>query len=341
MQTAPVLAKVASAGVAGAGSAGGRPEATVVVATHDRASLLPGLVAALEAQSARDRLEVVVVDDGSTDDTWEQLTALASRTALRLLALRVAATGGPSVPRNTGVAAATSRLVLFIDDDCLPEPSWAAALLGAASTGDVLRGPVRPVDAAHGPWDRSIDVSGPTPWFETSNLAVPRTAFVAAGGFRVDDLLPGRSAARGFGEDVLLGQSLAAQLGQHWVPEAVVRHRWLPGSFRGHLSGQWRVVGFPLLVRRLPRLREALFGRWFLSPRSAAFDVAVAAAVVGGVLTPWALFGIAPWCVVAWPDARRRGRVRAPWRLLQLAIADAVTLVALAEGSVRARRVLL
>ena len=341
MQTAPVLATVGSASVTSAGSTGGRPEATVVVATHNRAHFLPGLVAALEAQSARDRIEVVVVDDGSTDDTWQSLTTIAAATPLRLQALRVTATGGPSVPRNTGVEAAGADLVLITDDDCLPEPAWAEAMLTAAAAGGLLRGPVRPVDDRHGPWDRSIDVAGPTPWFETSNLALRRSVFIDAGGFVVEDFLPGRTAGRGFGEDVVFGHGVADRIGQRWAPDAVVRHRWLPGDFRGHLAGQWRVVGFPLLVRRLPRLRDALFGRLFLTRRSAAFDLAVAAAVVGGVVTPWALIGLAPWLATAWPDARRRGRVTIPLRMAQLAVADGVTLAALVEGSVRARRLVL
>lgn len=337
MRTAPVLDRLASVGAA----AGDPPDLTVVVATHNRAGYLAGLVDALESQSAGDRFEVVIVDDGSSDDTWAQLTSIVASTSLRLQALRVAGTGGPSLPRNTGVDVARADLVAITDDDCLPQASWVAALLDAATTTGLLRGPVRPVDAPHGPWDRSIDVAGPTPWFETSNIAFIRSEFAAVGGFPVDELLPGRAAARGFGEDVLLGHAIATLTGQHWVPEAMVRHRWLPGDFRGHLAGQWRVVGFPLLVRRLPALRAALFGRWFLTPRSAAFDLAIAAVVVGGALSPWALTGLLPWCALAWPDARRRGRGRAPWRLVQLAVADAVTFAALVDGSVRARRLVL
>jgi len=337
MRTAPVIDRVASAGF----DAGGQPDVTVVVATHNRAAFLPDLVAALEAQSAAARIDVVVVDDGSTDDTWQRLTDLATTTSLRLQALRVDATGGPSLPRNTGVDVARASLVAITDDDCLPDPGWTSAMLAAGLSGRLLRGPVRPVDARHGPWDRSIDIAGPTPWFETCNLAVDRAEFVKAGGFATDELLPGRRGARGFGEDVLLGHALSERIGQQWVPEAVVRHRWVVGDFGGHLSGQWRVVGFPLLVRRLPALRHRLFGRWFLTRRSAAFDLAVAAVVVGALLTPWALLAALPWAVSAWPDARRRGRLRAPLRLAQLALADAVTLVALVDGSIRARRVVL
>jgi hypothetical protein len=51
--------------------------------------------------------------------------------------------------------------------------------------------------------------------------------------------------------------------------------------------------------------------------------------------------GVLPWLVEAWPDARRRGRGTVVLRLAQLAVADAVTAVALADGSLRARRPLL
>jgi hypothetical protein len=337
MRTAPVLARLTSAGY----HAGDPPELTVVVATHNRATLLPGLIAALDGQSALDRIEVVVVDDGSTDATWNRLADLVAASGWRWLALRLAGTGGPSLPRNTGVNEARASLIAVTDDDCLPEPGWAAAMLSAVGDGGLVRGPVWPAEDPHGPWDRSIEVAGPTPWFETCNLGFERAAFVAAGGFPTEELLPGRASARGFGEDVLLGHALAERIGQRWVPAAGVRHRWLAGDYRGHLAGQWRVVGFPLLVRRVPELRRALTGRIFLTKRSAAFDLAAVCVVAATVAGPWALVGGLPWCAVAWPDARRRGRGRAPLRLAQLAVADAVTLLALLEGSARARRVVL
>lgn len=314
---------------------------TVVVATHQRASLLPGLVRALEAQTAAGRLEVVIADDGSTDETWPTLTRLAATTPLPLLALRLPACGGPSVPRNTAIAAARAAAVAMTDDDCLPDPQWAEAILTALDEGsEFIRGPVRPADEPHGAWDRSIDVAGETPWFETANLGVDRAAFVAAGGFPRIDLLAGRRGVRGFGEDVLFGRQFARQHPPLWVESAVVRHRWLPGRYRDYLSGQWRVVGFPALVRESPALREQLWHGYFLSPRSAATDLALLGLAATAV-APWAAAAVLPWAFLAWPDARRRSRGRAPLRLAQLALGDLVTAAALVEGSVRARRFLL
>lgn len=319
------------------------PEISIVVATHNRVQLLPGLVAALTAQTADAAYEVLVVDDGSTDDTWRLLRDVAATTSLPLLALRIPATGGPSIPRNTAAARARAGVVAFTDDDCLPEPGWVAALMAEVERGArLVRGPVLPADEPHGPWARTVVVDGPTPWYETCNLAVGIDEFAAAGGFPVLELLPRRRGSRGFGEDVVLGRRVAATAAEAWAATAVVRHRWLPGTFADHLRGQARVVGFPLLVRGLPDLRETLWCGIFLDRRTAAFDAAVCAAVLAATrrrVSP--LVAAAPWLVLVWTDARRRSRFRAPLRGAQLAIADAVTAVALVEGSVRARRVVL
>jgi glycosyltransferase involved in cell wall biosynthesis len=315
-----------------------RPRASVVIATCDREPFLAELVSALEAQTADD-FEVVIVDDGSSDETWRRLAALAGTTTLPLLALRIASTGGPSVPRNTGVAHARADVLLFTDDDCLPEPEWTASVLDAIEAGaSLVRGPVRPVEGPHGAWDRSIDVAGPTPWFETSNICYRRALFDEAGGFPVLDVLGRLPRARGFGEDVVLGHRAAARTTPVWAAGATVRHRWLPGTFRDHLAGRRRLVGFPALRRELPALRESLACGVFLNDRSAAFDLAVvgtAAALI--VRRPMPLLAALPWVRRAWPDARRRGHGRAPLRLAQLAVADAVGAAALAQGSVRSR----
>ncbi|MGH2795032.1 MAG: glycosyltransferase family 2 protein, partial [Actinomycetota bacterium] len=63
------------------------PRVSVVIATYQRASLLPRLVRALEAQTLTDPFEVVFVDDGSTDGTPKVLEDLASRSAIPITVL--------------------------------------------------------------------------------------------------------------------------------------------------------------------------------------------------------------------------------------------------------------
>ncbi len=196
MNTAPVTRSVTSSTWDDSAAA-----VSVVVATRNRAGFLPGLLAALATQTAD--VEVVVADDGSTDDTWARLEQLTATSPVPVCALRLEPTGGPSVPRNTAATRARAPALALTDDDCLPDPGWAAALAAVLRDVAVVQGRTVAVDAAHGPWDRTVAVVEPSGLYETCNLGVRRETFADLGGFRALDVLP--TAARGFGEDVVLG----------------------------------------------------------------------------------------------------------------------------------------
>jgi glycosyltransferase involved in cell wall biosynthesis len=70
-------------------------------------------------------LQVIVVDDGSTDDT----ACVASGHGVTVLRHEV--NRGASAARNTGIRAATAPVIAFLDDDCEPAPEWARELLDA------------------------------------------------------------------------------------------------------------------------------------------------------------------------------------------------------------------
>ena len=108
------------------------PLVHAVVVTHRGAEWLPGCLRALAAQQARARLEVVVVDNASTDSTASLLHAhFPTVTVLRL-------------PDNQGYARANNlalrralgagaQYVALVNDDVELEPGWLEALLAAAS----------------------------------------------------------------------------------------------------------------------------------------------------------------------------------------------------------------
>jgi glycosyltransferase involved in cell wall biosynthesis len=97
------------------------PVVSVVVPTFERAHLIGESVASLLAQEGV-AFEVVVVDDGSTDDTLERLRAIDDP-RLRVLAVPH---GGVAAARNAGVAAARGRYVAFHDSDDVALPGRLA-----------------------------------------------------------------------------------------------------------------------------------------------------------------------------------------------------------------------
>jgi glycosyltransferase involved in cell wall biosynthesis len=94
---------------------------SVIIPTYNRAALVKEAVASVLAQTWRE-FELIVVDDGSTDDTSEALAPYASR--LRLW--RRESRGGVSAARNTGIAAARGDWLAFLDSDDLWLPEKLA-----------------------------------------------------------------------------------------------------------------------------------------------------------------------------------------------------------------------
>jgi glycosyltransferase involved in cell wall biosynthesis len=109
---------------------GAPPKVTVVIPTKGRWPLLQRTLGGVLRQRGVE-LEVVIVDDGSSDETAERLVALGDRRVRpirRELSRHVAAT------RNAGIAAARGEWIAFLDDDDLWAPDKLRVQLEAAAT---------------------------------------------------------------------------------------------------------------------------------------------------------------------------------------------------------------
>jgi glycosyltransferase involved in cell wall biosynthesis len=104
------------------------PAVTVVIPTRDRWPLLRRALDSALAQVAVE-LEVVVVDDGSTDETPARLAELAEP---RVRSIRHERSEGVARSRNDGIAAAAGEWVAFLDDDDLWAPGKLRAQLAGA-----------------------------------------------------------------------------------------------------------------------------------------------------------------------------------------------------------------
>ena len=104
-------------------------DATIVIPTFNRSDrLFRCLQAVGEQDLSTYKVEAVVVDDGSEDDTVSMVNGLA---AYFPMPLRVISNKGkgPASARNAGMAAAASPLILYTDDDCVPQPTWVFFLI--------------------------------------------------------------------------------------------------------------------------------------------------------------------------------------------------------------------
>jgi glycosyltransferase involved in cell wall biosynthesis len=115
------------------------PRLSVVICSFNGANGVGRCLRALGAQSIRPVLEIIVVDDGSTDSTSQVANALGA-TVIRHRRNR-----GISAARNTGISAASAAVVAFLDDDCEPCPRWAEALLASYDSDSIaVAGPILP-----------------------------------------------------------------------------------------------------------------------------------------------------------------------------------------------------
>jgi len=106
------------------------PRVAVVIPCFNHGRYLAETVESVLAQSFRE-LEVVVVDDGSTDDSAAVAEALGAAHPGRVRLLRQPNAGHPSLARNNGIRATSGEYVLCLDaDDKLP-PDWLAACVAA------------------------------------------------------------------------------------------------------------------------------------------------------------------------------------------------------------------
>jgi len=119
-----------------------RIDVSVVIPTYNTGPKLEPLLVSLAAQSLPDdRYEVIVVDDGSTDDTWDRLQALTTQMA-NLRVERIPNSGWPGRPRNVGTDLARGRYVFYSDHDdgFFPEALERMVAMADRAEADVVIG---------------------------------------------------------------------------------------------------------------------------------------------------------------------------------------------------------
>ena len=207
------------------------PRVTVVIPTYNAAVYLTETLESVCTQNYGD-FELLIVDDGSRDDTVELARRFESRVALRIIEQ---ANAGPAAARNNGVRNARGEYVAFIDSDDLMLPRRLAAqvaMLGGDPSLGLVHTDLMTFDE-HGVvhttrrafsdpcGGRILDKLLIDNSITTSTVMAPRARLIEAGLF---------DETRRISEDFDLWLRMAERWSVGYVDEAAVKYRRRPGS---------------------------------------------------------------------------------------------------------------
>jgi glycosyltransferase involved in cell wall biosynthesis len=216
---------------------------SVIISTRNRASYLPDCLRSLAAQQGELPHEVIVVDNGSEDETPEVLARWCQEHP-EFRSTREERVG-LSRGKNAGIRMARAPLLLFTDDDVVVPPGWIRSYAEFFSRHPldtiVAGGPIIPVPAEDlGAWPswldnralidlRKLDHGGerelqPPDYVFGANMAVPATVFSRLGLWNED--LGNTPTDRSTFEDTELQDRVWAAGGSVWFcPDTPIQHR--------------------------------------------------------------------------------------------------------------------
>ena len=224
------------------------PLASVIVPAWNDAKRLSACLTSLRQQVTHYTFEIIVVEDGSSDDT----RALVARFPEARLVRQPHS--GPSVARNRGAQEARGAIVLFTDSDCCPCPDWLEGMVqpfidcpdvvgvcgayGTEQTSIVAR----LIQAEYDQRYRMLARKPTIDFIATHSAAYRRSVFLESGGFS-------EAFVKASAEDCDLSYRLSLQgLKLVFSPRAVVKHRH-PDSLwwywrRKYKYSYWRMLAF-------------------------------------------------------------------------------------------------
>ena len=228
---------------------------SVVIPTFNGSKRLPHCLNALAAQDFSGRMEIIVVDDGSTDGTNQLVENEYPNVVLVMQKNQ-----GPAVARNVGARRAQGEVILFTDDDCVPETQWITQMALPFANEDKIVGVKGAYKTRQKPivarfvqleyedkYRKLFRNRDNIDFIDTYSAGYRRSVFVESGGYDTQF----RVACA---EDVELSYRLSnAGLKMVFNPLAVVFHTH-PDSLRAYIAKKykfayWRVLAY----RKNPR----------------------------------------------------------------------------------------
>lgn len=205
----------------------GEPRVTVVVPVYNVAAYLDEAVGSVVAQSVTD-WEMILVDDGSTDESGAMCDAWAQREG-RIRVIHKA-NGGLASARNAGLDAARGEWIMFLDSDDLWDQGLLETMLAATQGVDVVCCGLRMFPESKGDAWASQDAYYPTAREWAADIAKVYYSSISA----CTKLYRRSSIPCRFDEDLRHAEDLVFNLeylpqarGIRFIPQRLYRYRWL------------------------------------------------------------------------------------------------------------------
>ena len=254
------------------------PHISIIIPSYNRVRELKRcLLALFKLDYPASCLEILVVDDGSTDETPVMLQTMLVEAAKHQIAMRTIRQDkqqGVAISRNTGAAEAQYDLLAYIDSDCVASPSWLAELVPTfqdrciGAVGGMIRAYERATMLGRyedvrsslfmGQRPQQVQLEGPLTYLPTANLLIRRSIWEQISGF----------APLTFGEDVDFCRRLLATGARiEYLPQGIVYHDYRTTLAAFSRTRAAYASSEAALLQRHPTQRRILL----LPPEQAAF----------------------------------------------------------------------
>jgi glycosyltransferase involved in cell wall biosynthesis len=297
----------------------------------------------------KDRYEIIIVDDASTDGIENMVGTLQTLSPCTLRYIRNKKNSGSAVSRQKGLENARGEIIASMDSDCIACPNWLSA--GVKSfrdgiglvQGKVLPGPNPPRKF----WSRTIRIYKENFAYITCNMFYIKDALLSAGGFRVELCdFKNLTGCNLQSEDIDAAWRMKQEGWESTYSEdAIVWHQVFEQSMLQWLLEPTVYFLIPYFVKKYPGIRTFLYRRIFFFKHTALFDLTLIGLLGGIFLHPILVLTMIPYSYLHLKSIfKNRPFRRYPHGFVKFCLRicyDLILFVTLIYGSVKYRALVL